>query len=224
MTLPFVLVLLAGLPAQPTSNTGPVAASRPSPIQITVRCYNRLRPALRAPAERALTRVARAGGLEWTLAWQGCFDESNRKASAAPQSAAGPRVLRLTIAILPPAMARPLESDEDQMGMTPRSSVATSGRLAYVFYDRVEHFAHSHETGVGLLLAAAIAHEVGHMLLPYPAHAPMGLMRATWTLKEFQEIAMGWLLFTPSQAAVLRQSVSRARPSDDARGRTEGTQ
>ena len=53
-------------------------------------------------------------------------------------------------------------------------------RRAYVFYNPI--FDHAMRTGsnVARLLAAVIAHEVGHILLPAGSHSPSGIMRANW--------------------------------------------
>jgi hypothetical protein len=52
------------------------------------------------------------------------------------------------------------------------------GGSSFVFYERVLKFAHDHRRSVDVILAYAIAHEMGHVLLPAPAHTPTGLMKA----------------------------------------------
>ena len=58
------------------------------------------------------------------------------------------------------------------------------------------------------ILAAAIAHELGHLLLPPHAHAPAGIMRADWNASDFARASTGNLFFMDSQAKELRKSLS----------------
>jgi len=87
------------------------------------------------------------------------------------------------------------------------------GRIAYVFYDRVERFAQTHlnmsrdvETDdmyIVILLAHAMAHEMGHLLLPY-GHSATGLMRAEWNAEDLRLAVERRLNFTSEQAALIR--------------------
>jgi hypothetical protein len=54
------------------------------------------------------------------------------------------------------------------------------------------------------VLAYAMAHEMGHLLLPYPAHSTNGIMRAEWDGDDLRHIANGSMLFTPAQTALIR--------------------
>ncbi len=87
------------------------------------------------------------------------------------------------------------------------------GHIAYVFYDRVEHIARtflnlSREPGTDdmynvILLAYAMAHEVGHLLLPY-GHSPTGLMRAEWNATDLRLAMDRRLNFTNEQVELMR--------------------
>jgi hypothetical protein len=87
------------------------------------------------------------------------------------------------------------------------------GRMAYVFYDRVERVARTHlrtgrRTGTYdfddvIVLAHAMAHEIGHLLLPY-GHTATGLMRANWDNADLQRAVHGQLNFTAQQAESIR--------------------
>jgi hypothetical protein len=87
------------------------------------------------------------------------------------------------------------------------------GQIAYVFYDRVEQISRtflnlSREPGTDdmynvILLAHAMAHEVGHLLLPY-GHSPTGLMRAEWDAKDMRLAMDRRLNFTSEQAELIR--------------------
>jgi hypothetical protein len=87
------------------------------------------------------------------------------------------------------------------------------GRMAYVFYDRVERVARArlrtdrrtgiHDVDDVIVLAHAMAHEIGHLLLPY-GHSATGLMRATWDNADLRRALHGQLNFTAQQAESIR--------------------
>jgi hypothetical protein len=87
------------------------------------------------------------------------------------------------------------------------------GRVAYVFYNRVERIARTRlnmsrqverdDIYTLVVLAHAMAHEIGHLLLPY-GHSATGLMRADWNAKDLRLAADGRLNFTSEQAELIR--------------------
>ena len=54
------------------------------------------------------------------------------------------------------------------------------------------------------LLGVAIAHEIGHLLLPYGSHSPSGLMQADWDDRQFVLARARLLRFTAQQAKQIR--------------------
>jgi hypothetical protein len=77
------------------------------------------------------------------------------------------------------------------------------GGSSFVFYERVLKFAHDHRRSVDVILAYTIAHELGHVLLPGPAHTPAGLMKAEWSDDDIRHLASDPAAFTPVQAALM---------------------
>jgi len=77
-------------------------------------------------------------------------------------------------------------------------------RVAYIFYHQVEAQARQYDYSLPMILASAIAHEVGHLLLPDGRHSPEGLMRACWTRDDFHQADQGQLRFSKEQAALIR--------------------
>jgi len=59
------------------------------------------------------------------------------------------------------------------------------------------------------ILAHAMAHEIGHLLLNLETHSDSGIMRATWDVRTLQDACYGYLLFTPQQAELMRTEVQR---------------
>jgi hypothetical protein len=82
------------------------------------------------------------------------------------------------------------------------------GGTAFVYKDRVLDAAHEREQDVAEILAYAIGHEMGHLLLAHPAHSAAGAMRATWDGDDFRHIATRSLRFTPEQAMAIRAKLN----------------
>jgi len=105
--------------------------------------------------------------------------------------------------ILLPYESGDLRRSENQvMGAAVRTRQGNAA--AYVFYRRVQAEADRYEVSAALVLACAIAHELGHLLLPARAHAPAGLMRACWSRNEFHRAEQGQLTFLPDEVARIR--------------------
>jgi len=73
-----------------------------------------------------------------------------------------------------------------------------------VFYRRVQAEADRYQVSIGSVLACAIAHELGHLLMPDTAHAASGLMRAGWSRDDFNRADQGQLRFLPGDVARIR--------------------
>jgi hypothetical protein len=115
---------------------------------------------------------------------------------------------RLTIVVTTSA-AVPRSLGSDAMGVAPSPGDGTRGTLAYVFLDKVATFAATHRLTVAHVLACAMAHEVGHLLLPPNAHRPDGVMRDAWYPALFPPKAPGVAGFPPDQARLLRLRARR---------------
>ncbi len=89
---------------------------------------------------------------------------------------------------------------------------AQSGPDVTIFYDRIEQLewlAVSAGATVSQILAYAMAHEIGHVLLASTDHSPRGIMKGPWGQTEFERLTKGWLKFTDRQSEVMRQSAFR---------------
>jgi hypothetical protein len=85
------------------------------------------------------------------------------------------------------------------LGMTP-AQIDERGRRAYVFWRRVQRYAQKYAAGFEALLAAAMAHELGHLLVPEGGHSKRGLMYHSWDSEHFRSAAAGLLQFSPDSA------------------------
>ena len=59
-----------------------------------------------------------------------------------------------------------------------------SGTLATIYLEPAERLAREARVTTGTVLARAMAHELGHLLLGTNTHSPRGLMRPVWTAEE----------------------------------------
>lgn len=99
----------------------------------------------------------------------------------------------------------------DALGVAPSPGDGTRGTIAFVFVDRVTAFADRHNLLPWTVLGGAIAHEIGHLLLPPNAHVRDGIMRASWRPSHFPPRAAGVAGFPPEQARLLRRRVASRR-------------
>ena len=84
--------------------------------------------------------------------------------------------------------------------------------LAYVFYRRVEEHAALHNAPPERVLASAVVHELGHLLVTR-GHSPTGVMRACWRDSEFRQAAAGVLGFSARDVAMLHAAMeNKPRP------------
>ncbi len=89
------------------------------------------------------------------------------------------------------------------------SSPGVRGDRAYVFYPRVVQAVRQYPADLRTVLAMAMAHELGHMLRPTGDHDRDGLMRQTWTPREFALAAKGQLYFSNDAAAQIRETLKK---------------
>jgi hypothetical protein len=108
----------------------------------------------------------------------------------------------IRVVLVPYEAGDMLRREKTVMGAAVLTELGTS--VAYVFYHQVEAQARHYGVSLAMILASAIAHEVGHLLLPDGRHSPDGLMRACWTHDDFQRADQGQLLFSIEQAAQIR--------------------
>jgi hypothetical protein len=111
--------------------------------------------------------------------------------------------------VLTTSAAAPSGLASDAMGVAPSPGDATRGTMAYIFIDKVTAFAASHRLAAKDVLACALAHEIGHLLLPLNAHRPDSIMRDSWHPALFPPRAPGLLGFPPEQARLLRLRARR---------------
>ncbi len=188
------VALGVGLAAGVATCASAQATSPEGAVVVRVLVLNRanVRPEMIAAAEQDADAIYAAAGVQ--IAWL----------NAGPAGLAGDPPLDMTVMLVSGASTRIMSAalDDRTLGFASSNSAsdAERGRMAWAFCDRVEETAARYGLAVARLLGKAVAHEIGHLLLPYNSHSAEGIMRATWDLRS------GRLeYFTRTQAGVIGQ-------------------
>ena len=160
-------------------------------VTLHVTNYAAISPKELAEAEAYATAIYRAAGIQtvWTeTPW-------------APGETRSPHI---RVVILGREMTATMCKKESQfgesvMGIATAGATDDSGRIAYVFSDRIGQRAWQYSAPFHLGLGHVMVHEVGHLLLGANSHAPSGLMAADWKPLETHLQTL-----TPEQAQVIR--------------------
>ena len=171
-------------------------AAKPAPEQQTVLVYD----AAKVPPQvlqRAKDDTARIlGEARIQIRWLNCTPEPGE----CPQS------FDRTMLVLHIAANRRGLEDGESTGI---ALLAPEGGVHfYVFYNAIELIAKG-DVKPAVILAHAIAHEIGHLLLSLHGHTPTGMMQGRWGAGELQKANMGFLVFSPEQAAKMREEIRR---------------
>jgi hypothetical protein len=183
-------------------------------LQVPVRSSVPLHLVIRAKEEMA--RIYREAGIN--VSW---IDPES--VPGQPDSAESTADLRpgFGLVVLPEEITERLTVAPDALGGATGTRDGR-GRMAYVFYDRVERIASAYlnpsrqrpmDMDTVVVLAHAMAHEVGHLLLPH-GHSDTGLMRADWDGDDLRSAVDGDLNFTAEQAKLIRSRLLADQDSE----------
>lgn len=107
--------------------------------------------------------------------------------------------------------------DPHMLGVAP-SMPEARGINVWIFYPRIRSYGAELGMDRSQLLGHVMAHELGHLLLPYGTHSVGGLMRPAWDQAQVRAAKEGLLTFTPDQAGLIRERLQAfASPSAHAR-------
>lgn len=79
-----------------------------------------------------------------------------------------------------------------------------SGARIVIFYDRVESLLKRQRAPEATILGYVLAHEIGHALQGVVHHSASGVMRATWTTDDFEQMREDGLRFTEEDVLLIR--------------------
>jgi hypothetical protein len=146
-------------------------------------------------AQREVVWIFEAAGVR--VAWIDCGLERQQPDIHTSTSA---EAINVVIVSRETKALSPIPSDV--LGAVVRDNDARE--VGWVFFRRIERASEAYALDAGVVLGHAIAHEVGHLLLPRGTHGRSGLMRATWRMDDMRDAGQGHLRFSPAEAAIIR--------------------
>jgi hypothetical protein len=172
-------------------------------FQMTVRIYNYagVTNGTLIRAEEEGTRIFQKAGVE--VAWLEC-GVSPLPEGQIPDCQPPLGAIAVNMRVLPASMAGGFKASREEMGFAVVSARAGSASDAWVFYQRVEDAAATEVASPFQILANAMAHEIGHLLLGPDHHSREGVMRACWDREFLEEVSQGQMHFTREQAQLIR--------------------
>jgi hypothetical protein len=84
---------------------------------------------------------------------------------------------------------------------------ASKGLNVQIYYERITAVAAARGLPPAAVLAYAIAHEIGHVLLRSSTHHASGLMSGVWGAREYGWISAGGLFFVRDESTKMRSTI-----------------
>ncbi len=120
------------------------------------------------------------------------------------------------------ACGQPLDTAEIRVVILPRapsgffpgalgfaSPCAREGMQATIYADRVESVSHASPASLPRVLAYALIHEIGHVLLRSGVHDSSGLMKGIWGKRDWQRAAVELIPFSKEEEDWIRQEIQQ---------------
>jgi hypothetical protein len=177
---------------------------------VTIRIYNyaSVNPAELAGARDDAERIFQGTGL--SLRWVNCRvpGDGGGEACLEPLRPGGEFVLRLLDGNAP-------VTSHVSLGSSIFDGQSGTGVLITVDPRLIHLLALQAEADAPTLLGRAIAHELGHLLIGSPNHAPYGLMRALWSQRELRsrKSSRNWR-FSSDEGARMVGNLQRTRAAE----------
>jgi hypothetical protein len=103
---------------------------------------------------------------------------------------------------------RPAATTRDVLGFAELDE-GTGDGLAGVYYPALVATAKKWTVRLGDVMGAAVAHEVGHLVLGANVHSRRGVMQASWGKEQCEQIGISELNFTADQARMFQEQFER---------------
>jgi len=163
-----------------TLSAAPLGAARPTLVVRTYETTHTERASWSAAVETAAALLAQAG---IRIEWVQCSSLHAGEPYNGPARCEMPYE-RNEVALR--IVRRPAIEPRDRLllGDSLVDESSRSGTLATVYLDHVEALARAAGVPADLVMARAMAHELGHLVLGTSTHSARGLMRPTWTPEE----------------------------------------
>jgi hypothetical protein len=152
--------------------------------------------------------------IEVNIGWIDSMKEARGNAVEIENGSAISNAVEISVAIIDGSSSPAFRQVGPQvMGFTPKTG--GQGSRVYIFYDHVQVFARASTVeagGVGIppVLGSAIAHEIGHVLLPgLETHSAAGIMQFRLGTAALKNVIAGRLTFTLAQADLIHSEIER---------------
>ncbi|MEP7308125.1 MAG: hypothetical protein ABJA98_21695 [Acidobacteriota bacterium] len=169
-------------------------------VRLRVDDYAAVAADVLARAQDEVTQLYAAIGVEAT--WLAARHLPGRQPAAVSRVDKG--MPDLTVIVLNPTMTTRMAPPRNAIGLA-ASTESAQGRIAYVFYDRLRMVTFERDGSDIGALSLVMAHEIGHLLLPYGSHADAGVMLGHWSVEGFRRLDIRGLRFTPLQGQQMRR-------------------
>ncbi len=205
------VLLMTGLPSlTATAETG----TRATPPRIIVRVYDQagVKQGTLGMADRLASRVFKKAGVR--IAWVHCAMDGSE---ANPVCARTIKPNEISLRLLRRCEAVRRSYGHSAGGVAMRLSEESGSGFITLFYDRIKELAVGWDVLLELVLGHAMAHEIGHLLLPPGSRSRTGIMRANLKEEDWEQAARGKLAFTKEQSqTILRGVLARSSQQEAA--------
>jgi hypothetical protein len=177
----------------------------PSPrIRVRIYDYTRIsQPELNRATSEATQRLAEAG---IASEWVPCQMHSRPVADPRCEKSITPSDFVMNI--LPRGMAARFKQPANALAFTAITPESPQNWETWVFYDAVRTLG-ERDASTGAILGGVMAHELGHLLRASDGHSESGVMLASWSPQQVDELEHGRFRFTSEAMARLRAGFDR---------------
>jgi hypothetical protein len=85
-----------------------------------------------------------------------------------------------------------------------------AGTRITLYQNRLTALLHPHDSFAAAFLGHILAHEIGHVLLGHPDHAPEGLMKPVWRAEDVTDLRRRAMRFTDGETAQILRKLDPA--------------
>ena len=184
----------------------------------TVRVCNlaQVDAAILQQAKQTVEKIFLNEGIE--LRWMDCLGRGSDAGVAARPLATHEIALRITRQTKQAIDA----TGQFVAGQAIRPAPEAGSGMISIFYERTKMVAEQLryqypelkiKAARGIVMGHLMAHEIGHLLLPTPAHAAAGIMKAQLDSRDWGQAVRGVLLFTQKESDLIRQGLQMTAPT-----------
>jgi hypothetical protein len=180
----------------------------PAPLRIVVRWSPQVPlPGSGSEARRRAENILRQAGI--SVLWRECQSSTDSGRRLQPDCGEPLQANEVILRIVQAGSTGHESLSRASLGESLVDVAGCGGWFSTIYADRVTAMARLAGVGVTDVLACAVAHEIGHLLLGTRSHARRGLMRALWSAAEFRRhAALDWL-FSADEARMMRATIAR---------------